>query len=249
MSHMMKWTDFFRISILLLLFGISCVYSTVAENEIDETESVFIDLISLKPVIEIGDTIFIEGYIVPSLLARPGDKVLLQVTSPKESRADTYYQQKTSTDGIFGMKLQADAIGDWSFQARYSEYASPAAPVKVTPRVKVKETELTISGPFNRVFKGESGQMSGWLRDNEGNGIPYRQVWYSFGLPSYSCVLCEEDARRIWQTPGPVITDETGYFEFAFPALDKGKYAVKATFFGDEIFGEAESATVYPNVL
>ncbi|OQA56899.1 MAG: hypothetical protein BWY45_01637 [Euryarchaeota archaeon ADurb.Bin294] len=247
-SHMIKWSDVFRICSILFFVGMSCSYSVIAANT-SEPDTAFMDLTSSKSVVEVGDTILVEGYIVPSLLSRPGDRVLLQVTSPKESRADTYYQLKTSTEGLFNIEFQVDAIGDWNFQARYSEYASPVVPVKVTPRAKVKETELTISGPFNRVFMGESGQMSGWLRDYEGNGIPYREVWYSFGLPSYSCVLCEDDARRIWQTLGPVTTDEIGYFEFSFPARDKGTYAVKASFPGDEIFAKAESETVYPNVL
>lgn len=248
-NHMIKWPDLFRICFLLFVFEAACVYSTTADSSKAEAEETFIDLLVSKPVIEVGDTILIEGYIVPSLLVRSGDRVLLQVKSPEESRADAYYQLKTDVDGLFSLDLMADAIGDWSFQSRYNEYAGQIVPVKVTPRAKAKDTELSISGPFNRVFRGESGQMSGWLRDSEGNGIPYRNVWYSFGLPSYSCALCEEDARRIWQTLGPVITDEIGYFEFKFPTSDNGKYAVKATFPGDEIYGKTESGTVYPSVL
>ncbi len=248
-SRMMKRAGISRICLLFFVIGMLCICSISAANTSAETDTAFIDVTTSKSVIEVGDTIVVEGYIVPSLLSRPGDRVLLQVTSPKESRADTYYQLKTNTDGLFNLELPADAIGDWSFIARYNEFASSVVPVKVTPRAKVKETELTISGPFNRVFRGDSGQMSGWLRDNEGNGIPYRQIWYSIGLPSYSCALCEDDARRIWQTFGPVTTDEIGYFEFTFPANDNGRYAVKASFPGDEIYGKTESETVYPEVL
>ena len=131
-SHMIKWSDVFRICSLLFIVGLSCSSSVIAGNT-SEPDTAFIDLTSLKSVVEVGDTILIEGYIVPSLLSRPGDRVLLQVTSPKESRADTYYQLKTSTEGLFSIELQADAVGDWSFQARYREYASPVVPVKVTP--------------------------------------------------------------------------------------------------------------------
>ena len=248
-SRMMKWSGIFRLCHLIFIIGMLCICSTNAATTSAETDTASIDLTTSKSVVEVGDTIGVEGYIVPSLLSRPGDRILLQVTSPKESRADTYYQIKTNKDGLFNLELPADAIGDWSFIGRYNEFVSPVVLVKVTPRAKVKETELTISGPFNRVFRGESARMSGWLRDNEGNGIPYRQIWYSFGLPSYSCALCEDDARRIWQTLGPVTTDEIGYFEFTFPANDNGRYAIKASFPGDEVYGKTESETVYPEIL
>lgn len=231
----------------LLLTTSAIVCGTGNESQI--SEPFFIDLTISENSIEIGDTFLIEGYIVPSLLSHPGDRILLQVTSPKGSRAGVYYQQRVNSEGLFNLEMNADAIGDWSFNARYGEYSSPSVPLKVTPRLRVKETELTLSGPFNTVFKGDNVQMSGWLRDIEGNGIGYRQVSYSFGLPSYSCALCEDDTRRIWQTLGPVTTDEIGYFEFSFPARDNGKYAVKATFPGDEIYGQSDSEIVYPVVL
>lgn len=229
--------------------GLSCSITCAAEEKSQDSNAAFIDLTVSESVAQIGDTFLIEGYIVPSLLAHPGDKILLKVTSPKESRADMYYRLRANIDGIFSLELPADAIGDWSFIARYTDYSSDLVPLKVTPRLKVKETELIVSGPFNKLQTGDTAQMSGWLRDNEGNGIPYRQVWYSFGLPSYSCALCDDDARRIWQTLGPVTTDEIGYFEFTFYASDKGKYAVKALFPGDEIYGTGGSETLYPQVL
>ena len=230
--------------LIVVITGISCFPSLAAEDE-----TAYIDLTVSGSHIEIGDVVYLEGYIVPSLLIHPGDRLLLQVTSPKSSRADVYYRLKADKDGIFSMELPADAIGDWSFIVRYEGYSSEAVPLTVTSRAKVKEAELVISGPFSILHAGDTARMSGWLRDFEGNGINYRQVWYSFGLPSYSCVLCGEDARRIWQTLGPVITDEAGYLEFSFDCSDPGKYAVKASFPGDEIYAAAESDTLYPRVL
>lgn len=243
-SHSLK-----KYFLITLLIGFFYCLPCGAENVTPNSDVAYIDLTISESVIEVGDTVLIEGYIVPSLLSRPGDKILLQVTAPKDSRADVYYQLKSNPEGIFNLELPADTIGDWGFQARYGDYSSDVIPLKVTPRAKVKETELTISGPFSRAFAGDTMQMSGWLRDIEGNGIPYRQVWYSFGLPSYSCALCEDDTRRIWQTLGPVSTDDIGYFEFSLYVSDKGKYALKASFPGDEIYGSVESEVVYPEIL
>jgi len=249
-EHVMThYSDLCTIHIVVVsVVLIFCSYFVCADS-VNTSNGAFIDLTSSESTIEVGDSINIEGYIAPSLLARPGDRVLLQVTSPKQSRADAYYQLKVNNEGMFTIELQADAVGDWSFIARYNAYASSLISVKVIPRAKVKETEITLSGPFNRVFRGDFCQMSGWLRDTEGNGIAYRQVWYSFGLPLYSCASCGDDSRRIWQTGGVVTTDDIGYFEFQFPAHEKGIYAVKATFPGDEVYGQTESPILYPEVF
>lgn len=248
LKHMSDYFHAIRLLFFLgILIGICPVLTVGAENETDEVTA-YIDL-SLPSSIEVGDTIFVEGYIMPSLLTRPGDKILLQVTSPKESRADKYYQLKAGEDGIFSLELPADAIGDWNFQARYADYSTDLIPVKVTSRIKTKESILTINGPFSILHIGDTATMSGWLRDIDDNGIPYRPVWYSFGLPFYSCAVCDDDERRIWQTLGPVTTDETGYFEFNFNIRDQGTYAVKASFPGDEIYALTNSDTVYPQVL
>lgn len=238
-----------RFFIILICILELCCISIIAETTESDSEQAYIDLTVSSSAVEIGDTFIIEGYIVPSLLTRPGDKILLQVTSPKESRADTYYQIRVGADGIFNLELSADAMGDWSFVSRYESYSSDVVPLTVTGRAKVKETELTISGPYSILHVGDKARLSGWLNDIDGNGVPYRQVWYSFGLPSYSCVLCDDDGRRIWQTLGPVTTDEIGYFEFAFDIREKGTYAVKASFPGDEIYAAIESETHYPQVF
>lgn len=235
------------ITLVLVLFLFISGISSAETNQTMETTPT-IDLTASESTIEVGETIVIEGYIVPSLLTRPTDKVLLQVTSPRDSKTDVYHHLKVNSDGVFTTEFLADALGDWSFIARYNNYASDTVPVSVIPRKTPKETELTVSGPFSYPHAGDTARMSGWLSDSDGNGIPSRQVWYKIGLPSYSCVLCDDDSRRIWQTFGPISTDESGYFEFTFPISTDGQYAVRASYPGDEIYAKGESDTVYVNV-
>ena len=232
---------------ILLISALLAISASAFEAEKNHTGLINMSIPDSNP--EVGDIIHIEGFINPAFLSWSGDKVLLQVVSPHESRADAYYQLKVNSDGTFRTELNADATGDWTFATSYKDYSSEKIPITVIPRKYKKETEITLTGPTSRLFSGDTAKMGGWLNDNEGNGVSFRQIWYKFGLPSYSCAICDDDNMRIWQNLGPVTTDETGYFRILFPLSDSGKYAVRASFQGDEIYSESESDTEYVQVF
>ena len=231
--------------ILLFLTG----FVTAETNESLVENQVNIDLLVSPPDVEVGDIISVEGYIDPALLLNPNDKILLQVTSPHESGADAYYQLNVNKSGIFRVEIPADSMGDWAFNARYNDYKSGNVPVKVSARTRAKETYITLNGPYSRPFSGDNVRINGQLFDDDGNGVAFRQIWYEFGLPSYSCEICDDDDRRVWQALGPVKTDESGSFILSFYAGDKGQYAVRASFAGDDIYGNSESETKYVQVF
>lgn len=233
------------ITFVLLFFLTVSSGSVMADELLQDGAVPVIDLITSKQVVEIGDSIELEGFIDPSFLNYPGDRIMIKAVSPRGSRNDVFNFARVQNDGTFSLQLPADVMGDWLFSPYYGDYSGEPLALKVTPRAKVKETEITVSGPFIRPLVGDKAKMAGWLRDDEGVGIPDRQVWYEFGLPSYSCRLCDEDSRRIWQTLRPVTSDSLGYFEFTFPVSDNGEYAIRATFPGDEIYGKSESEIKY----
>jgi hypothetical protein len=230
------------VSFVLVLCFSACIVSA-ADNKESDTKKIDFDLNVSDTIVQIGDTIKIDGNIDPSWLKSPQDKVLLHVTSPHESAADAFYQLNVNrTSGNFKTDLPADAIGDWSFVARYQDYSSGDVPVKVTSRARLKESQINLIPPSGRVFKGDQVEMGGYLVDEDGIGLAHKQIWYAYGLPSYSCEICDEDDIRVWQNDlGPSSTDETGYFRMRFYASDSGEFAVKASFNGDMIYDSSES--------
>ncbi|HWQ65263.1 MAG TPA: hypothetical protein VN372_00155, partial [Methanospirillum sp.] len=229
----------------VLLFMCSVpVFSTGANTTAESQSSTLITITPSSESVEVGDSFTIEGFIDPSILGNAPGTVTLILNAPMASQNEAYYMLTPDRSGTFVKTIDADVSGTWRISAKYGDESSAVSEVKITPRETTKKTTNTLNSYGGPADVRTDLEMSGYVRDSTGVGVPNRPVIFQVAIPSYGCTICpDNEDRLIWKTYGTVYTDEVGKYTLSFTPYDTGKYRVKTFFANDEIYRSSRSDT------
>jgi len=237
--------------ILVLLIG-AAVFITISTADIAATgdeepeekllERVFIQADSDHA--EIGDEIHLSGMIDRSLISSSMSDVVILISSPEGSLADTFILSSPDSDGEYEYFIPADVGGIWGFEALYTGVYSPKIEVEVVPAAEPGKTALTFSGwpAYPRV--GEEVYFKGRLTDSSGKGIPNREIVYEYTPSTRGCITgCRSidlDPEE-WIAGGKEKTDLSGAYSFSLPVVEQGGVSIRVRFAGDDQYMGCES--------
>lgn len=214
------------------------------EDESGEGNDDFVNIEADSDVAEIGDDIHLSGMIDRSLLSGSPSDVVILISAPEGSLADTFILSTPNRHGAYEYFIPADVGGDWGFEALYTGMYSPKINVEVVPAQEPGKTALTISGwpAYPRV--GEDVSFKGRLTDSSGKGIPNREIVYEFVSSHTGCITgcrsADLDATG-WIPAGHEQTDLSGAYRFVLPVVEEGGVNIRVRFEGDEQYSSCES--------
>ncbi len=235
----LKYDIISTITVLFLLISFSG-FTIAADNT---TEGI-IEIITPDEV-EMGDQFTVEVVLAPSAPVLLSDEVTLIVRTPGSSRASPLITLTPDNDGLYETTILADVTGAWTITAKYGD-ASKIAELSVVPRNDMIKTKLDLNPYGSRVEVMGNVQMSGRLTGPDGQGIPYQDISYEVGLPSFTWGgLDYSDNDRVWSAYGTTKTSKSGQYTFSFKAYDNGIYGVRTKFAGDETYAPSSSKTVH----
>ncbi len=203
------------------------------------------DLIQLEKQqdeVIIGDHITLTGQIDRSLYGTQPSDVIILISAPPGSHANTFMLAKPAPNGTFRYVQIADVGGEWGFEALYSGIYSKKVSVLAIPGDEPKKTALTMSGwpTFPKV--GESVTFKGRLTDGEGKGIPHKPIIYRIASSPVGCLGgCAFGGLTEWREAGRVSTDITGEYEFTLTVVETGSVQIEAVFPGDDGYTPSSS--------
>ncbi len=194
--------------------------------------------------VEIGDEIILKGIIDKSLIGGAPSDVVILISAPEGSLAETFILSSPDQHGMFFYKLPADVGGMWGFEALYNGVYSPKIIVDVVPSTKTGKTTLTLSGwpAYPRV--GDEVVFKGRLTDSSGKGVPNREIGYqSYSSDNWSGSN-DSNSDIEWDPLGFDQTDEIGEYNFKIPVIQEGGINVRVLFPGDGQYSPSESKVI-----
>ena len=195
--------------------------------------------------VEIGDLIHLKGTIDHSLVSGTPSDVVILISAPDGSLADTFVLSSPDRHGRFEYILPADVSGKWGFEALYTGLYSPKIDIEVVPSTQPGKTLLTLSGWPTYPRVGDEVIFKGRLSDATGKGIPNREVTYEFATSPLGCVAgCRGSDRSGWEPAGSERTDLTGTYSFSLPVMEEGGVSVKVIYVGDDQYTRSESREI-----
>lgn len=216
-----------------------------AEPEQDD-DAIPIVIIPESESIEIGEEIILSGQIDPMLISNSPSSVVILITAPEGSRAETFVLETPDSDGRFKSVHVADVGGEWGFESLYNGFYSDKIEVSAHPSATPTRTSLTLSGWPTYPKVGESVSFRGRLTDATGKGIPYRELIYEVSVVPGGCLRgCGLEEMKEWEPFGEVGTDKKGEFVFSLPVAVQGGVGIRMTFEGDDQYSPAHSKNLY----
>ncbi|MDD1723871.1 MAG: hypothetical protein LUQ07_01935 [Methanospirillum sp.] len=238
------------ISVLVLFFlaGILIIICAGSHEEPDRDSDNKTGLITLtgpSEEVTIGDRISLSGRIDDSLYGSSPSDVVILISAPKGSHADTFILATPASNGTFKYSPLADVGGEWGFEALYTGIYSDKVHVFASPGSEPKKTALTLSGWPTYPQIGDTVSFKGRLTDGEGKGIAEKEIVYQLTSNRPGCMGgCGFDESADWYDAGSVGTDINGEYFFSLPVIEKGKVLVATTYEGDEGYSPSTSRTV-----
>lgn len=196
-------------------------------------------------MVEIGDEILLKGIIDKSLIGGAPSDVVILISAPEGSLADTFILSSPDQHGKFSYKLPADVGGTWGFEALYNGVNSPKIMVDVVPSTKAGKTTLTLSGwpAYPRV--GDEVDFKGRLTDSSGKGVSNREIGYqSESSGNRSGPNGSVPDNSSWDVLGFGQTDQMGEYRFKIPVVQEGVINVRVLFNGDGQYTPSESKII-----
>jgi len=195
--------------------------------------------------VEIGDEISLKGIIDKSLIGGAPSDVVILISAPEGSLADTFVLSSPDQHGKFIYQLPADVGGQWGFEALYNGVYSPKSIVEVVPSTKAGKTTLTLSGWPAYPGIGDDVFFKGRLTDSSGKGVPNREIGYqSESFRNHSGTDAEQIDPTEWNPAGFRQTDMTGEYSFSLPVVEEGKMNIRVLFAGDAQYTPSESKII-----
>lgn len=227
----------------LVIIGLALVITSFVSGEIPENEDIR-DLITLTGPEEviIGDKILLSGTVDSSLYGSNPSDVIVLITAPEGSHADSFMLAKPTINGSFHYNQVADVGGDWVFEALYSGIYSNKFAIEAIPGDEPKITALTLSGwpTFPKI--GEYVSFKGRLSDSEGKGIGLKPVNYRLASSPFGCLGgCGFEEDLEWRDAGIITTDMNGEYSFRLPVVENGSVQIETSFSGDEGYSPSSS--------
>ncbi len=194
--------------------------------------------------VEIGDEIILKGIIDKSLIGGAPSDVVILISAPEGSLADTFILSAPDQHGKFSYKLPADVGGTWGFEALYNGVYSPKVMVDVVPSTKAGKTTLTLSGwpVYPRV--GDEVVFKGRLTDSSGKGVPNREIGYQSDSSGNESGPNGSSFGIDWDPLGFGQTDQIGEYSFRIPVVQEGEVHVRVLFPGDGQYTQSESKVI-----
>lgn len=233
------------LSVLLVCTGLFCFQSVAAlQNPVEKMEQStgLIILEDLENEVIIGDKISLTGQVDRSLFGTQPSDVVILISAPQGSHADTFMLAKPASNGTFRYNQIADVGGDWGFEALYSGVYSEKVSVMAIPGNEPKKTALTLSGwpTFPKV--GDSVSFKGRLSDSEGKGISNKGIVYQIASSPVGCMGgCAFGGMMEWREAGSTMTDINGEYSFVLPVVETGTVEIQALFSGDDGYSSTSS--------
>ena len=232
------------ILIICLSLAVMVSAGALVEEGVQQEEMSGLVTLSLQSdSVEIGDRMNITGTIDQSLYGTNPSDVVILISSPKGSRADTFMLARPAGNGTFRYNQVADVGGEWGFEALYSGIYSERVNIYAEPGSEPKRTALTLAGwpTFPKI--GEHVSFNGRLTDAEGRGIPNNQVIYRISSSAVGCIAgCGfGESSSAWRDAGTATTDIKGDYYFSLTVVEKGSVQVEASYPGEEGYGPSSS--------
>jgi len=231
---------FILVCACIILISHTCAYQV--ENMENTHPSDLIQLKELQDEVIIGDKITLTGQIDRSLFGTQPSDVIILITAPSGSHADTFMLAKPTSNGTFRYNQIADVGGDWGFEALYTGIYSEKVSVLAVPGNEPKKTALTLSGWPTFPKTGDYVTFKGRLTDSEGKGIPHKEILYKLASSPVGCLGgCAFGGMLEWREAGSVTTDLSGEYSFSLPVVERGTVQIEAVFSGDEGYSATSS--------
>lgn len=232
------------IFIICMSFAVIVSAGALVEEDAQKREMAGLVTLSLQSdSVEIGDRMYLSGTIDQSLYGTNPSDVVILISSPKGSRADTFMLARPAGNGTFRYNQVADVGGEWGFEALYSGIYSERVNIYAEPGSEPKRTALTMSGwpTFPKI--GEHVSFNGRLTDGEGKGIPNKQIVYRLASSPVSCIAgCGfGESMSTWRDAGSATTDINGDYHFSLTVVEKGSVQVEASYTGEEGYSPSSS--------
>ncbi|NLV25679.1 MAG: hypothetical protein GXY48_00690 [Methanomicrobiales archaeon] len=208
----------------------------------DEKQNNLVTLMEEMNEVIIGDNISLTGKINSSLYGTSPSDVIILISAPAGSHADSFNLAKTSHNGSFQYNQVADIGGDWNFEALYTGMYSNRVSVAAVPGDEPKKTALTLSGwpTFPKV--GDLVTFKGRLSDSEGKGIGLKPVTYRLASSPIGCIGgCAFGGYLEWRDAGTTTTDMSGEYSFTLPVVESGSVQIETIFPGDDGYSSSNS--------
>ncbi len=227
---------------LLLACCVTCMGADLKQAE----DSDPIIIIPESESIEIGEEIVLTGQIDPMMISNSPSSVVILITAPEGSRAETFVLETPDSKGRFKSVHVADVGGDWGFESLYNGLYSDKIEVVAVPSATPTRTSLTLSGWPLYPKVGESVSFRGRLTDATGKGIPHRELIYEVSVVPGGCLGgCGLEDMNEWEPFGEVSTDKKGEFDFSLPVAVQGWVDIRMMFSGDDQYSPAHSKTLH----
>jgi len=227
--------------ILLLLIYFMMAASAYADNITEDIGPYDISLYGDNNIVEIGDKIYLTGKISPNLFGSYPSSIVILVSAPEGSSADTLMLANPSGNGSFSYTQVADVGGDWEFEALYTGIYSDKISISAVPGDEPKKTTLTLSGwpTFPKV--GDEVTFKGRLTDGEGKGLGHKKIVYRLASGMGGCMACNFAESNSWRDAGVSRTNNNGDYYFNLEVVEKGTVEVETTYEGDEGYSPSTS--------
>lgn len=231
--------------LILVCAGVILVPHTCAYPDENMEKNLPSDLIQLKELqdeVIIGDRISLSGQVDRSLFGTQPSDVIILITAPSGSHADTFMLAKPASNGTFRYNQVADVGGDWGFEALYTGIYSEKVSVLAVPGNEPKKTAMTLSGWPTFPKTGDYVSFKGRLTDSEGKGIPQKDILYRLASSPVGCLGgCAFGGMLEWREAGSVSTDINGEYSFSLPVVESGSVQIEAVFSGDDGYSATSS--------
>lgn len=194
--------------------------------------------------VEIGDSIHLFGQVDRSLIGGNPSDVVILISAPEGSLADTFVLSSPDWSGSFDYLLPADVGGAWGFEALYAGIYSPKITIEAVPSAEPGKTTLTLSGWPAYPQVGESVTFKGRLTDSSGKGVSNREIAYEFSSSRTGCITGCWSAdldNAEWHLIGSERTDLSGGYRFSLPVVEAGGVNIRVRFEGDDQYSPSES--------
>ena len=187
-----------------------------------------ITLVLSKATMEIGESVTVSGIISPAHSAT----VTLSFTRPDSSQ--TTKTTSSSGDGSYSYVFTPDMAGTWSAAASWSgdeDHSAASSSIKTFTVTKLSSTITVLVSP-TAIKPGETIGISGLLNPS---------------VSSVTVTIEYKPEGGTWTSMASVSTNGTGgySYEWTIVPTEPGRYEVRASWQGNNMYQAAQSTTAY----